>query len=56
MPALIAEVVKSWDPDEITRKIESEIGRDLQFIRINGTIVGGTVGVLLHAALLWLAP
>ncbi len=56
VPALITEVVKSWDPDEITGKIESEIGRDLQFIRINGTIVGGTVGVLLHAALLWLAP
>lgn len=56
VPALISEVVKSWDPDEITRKIESEIGRDLQFIRINGTVVGGTVGVLLHAALLWLAP
>ncbi|MEM5428807.1 DUF445 domain-containing protein [Cupriavidus oxalaticus] len=56
VPALIAEVVKSWDADEITAKIESEIGRDLQYIRINGTLVGGTVGVLLHAAMLWLAP
>jgi uncharacterized membrane-anchored protein YjiN (DUF445 family) len=48
--ALIAEVVKSWDADEISRKLELEIGRDLQFIRINGTVVGGAVGLLLHAA------
>jgi uncharacterized membrane-anchored protein YjiN (DUF445 family) len=47
--ALIAEVVRSWDADEISRKVELEIGTDLQFIRINGTVVGGLVGVLLHA-------
>jgi uncharacterized membrane-anchored protein YjiN (DUF445 family) len=50
--ALITEVVKSWDADEVSRKLELEIGRDLQFIRINGTVVGGAVGVLLHAAAL----
>jgi uncharacterized membrane-anchored protein YjiN (DUF445 family) len=50
--ALIAEVVKSWDADEVSRKLELEIGRDLQFIRINGTVVGGAVGLLLHAATL----
>ena len=50
--ALIAEVVKSWDADEVGRKLELEIGRDLQFIRINGTVVGGIVGLLLHAAML----
>ncbi|MFM0624738.1 DUF445 domain-containing protein [Paraburkholderia xenovorans] len=52
LSALITDVVKSWNADEVSRKIEAEIGRDLQYIRINGTFVGGTVGVLLHAAAL----
>jgi uncharacterized membrane-anchored protein YjiN (DUF445 family) len=52
LSAFIAEVVKSWNADEVSRKIESEIGRDLQFVRINGTIVGGMVGVLIHAVTL----
>lgn len=47
---LIGEVVRSWNADEVSARIEAEIGKDLQFIRINGTLVGGTVGVLLHAA------
>ena len=47
---LIAEVVRSWDAREVTERIEMEIGRDLQFIRINGTLVGGSAGLLLHAA------
>jgi len=51
---LIAEVVKSWDANEVGRKVELEIGRDLQFIRINGALVGGTVGVALHAGTLLL--
>lgn len=51
---LIADVVKSWDADEVGRKIELEIGTDLQFIRINGALVGGTVGVVLHACTLLL--
>ncbi len=51
---LIAEVVKSWDAHEVGRKVELEIGRDLQFIRINGALVGGTVGVALHAGTLLL--
>ena len=46
---LITEVVKGWDAREITQKMELEIGKDLQYIRINGTLVGGTVGLLLHA-------
>jgi uncharacterized membrane-anchored protein YjiN (DUF445 family) len=45
----IADIVKSWDADEITRKIEIEIGTDLQFIRLNGAMVGGLVGLCLHA-------
>ncbi|OAJ55119.1 hypothetical protein A6V36_09675 [Paraburkholderia ginsengiterrae] len=47
---LITEVVKSWNAEDVSRKIETEIGRDLQYIRINGTFVGGLVGVLLHIA------
>jgi uncharacterized membrane-anchored protein YjiN (DUF445 family) len=49
---LIAEVLRSWDADEVGRKIELEIGRDLQFIRINGAVVGGAVGLVLHACTL----
>jgi uncharacterized membrane-anchored protein YjiN (DUF445 family) len=52
--ALIAEVLKSWDANEVGRKIELEIGSDLQFIRINGALVGGMVGVALHACTLLL--
>ena len=46
---LIAHTVSAWDPDETSRRIELQIGRDLQFIRINGTLVGGLVGLLLYA-------
>jgi len=46
---LVSETVKRWDAVTITGRIESAVGRDLQFIRINGTLVGGLVGVTLHA-------
>ena len=55
LSALITEVMRSWNDEEVSRKIEAEIGRDLQFIRINGTFVGGVVGVSLHAATLVVA-
>jgi uncharacterized membrane-anchored protein YjiN (DUF445 family) len=45
---LISETVRSWDTAKVTDRIESAVGRDLQYIRINGTLVGGLVGVLLH--------
>lgn len=45
---LIAQTVASWDPEVTSRRIELAIGRDLQFIRINGTLVGGLVGLLLY--------
>ena len=45
---LIAHTVSQWDPDETSRRIELQIGRDLQFVRINGTLVGGMVGLLLY--------
>jgi uncharacterized membrane-anchored protein YjiN (DUF445 family) len=46
---LIATTVAAWDADATSRKIELQIGRDLQFIRINGTLVGGLVGLFLFA-------
>ena len=47
---LITSTIERWDADEAGRRIELQVGRDLQFIRINGTIVGGLVGVIFHAA------
>lgn len=46
---LIASTVEAWDPEDTTRKIELQIGKDLQFIRINGTLVGGLAGLLIYA-------
>ncbi|MDB4950638.1 MAG: hypothetical protein JWM27_3287 [Gemmatimonadetes bacterium] len=46
---LIAGTVAAWDPDDTTRKIELQIGKDLQFIRINGTLVGGLAGLIIYA-------
>ena len=51
---LISDTVRSWDPETITRKAEAEIGKDLQFIRINGTLIGGLVGLLLYSLSLYL--
>ena len=45
---LIAKTVEGWDATDASRKIEVQIGRDLQFIRINGTLVGGLVGLILY--------
>ncbi|HET7427473.1 MAG TPA: DUF445 domain-containing protein, partial [Gemmatimonadales bacterium] len=45
---LISATVGAWDPDETSRRIELQIGKDLQFIRINGTLVGGLVGLVLY--------
>ena len=45
---LIATTVASWDPELTSRRVEFAIGRDLQFIRINGTIVGGLAGMLIY--------
>jgi uncharacterized membrane-anchored protein YjiN (DUF445 family) len=46
---LIATTVERWDSADTSRRIELQIGRDLQFIRINGTVVGGLAGLLIHA-------
>lgn len=49
MASLISDTVRSWDSGETSKRIEQAIGRDLQFIRINGTLVGGLVGLIIHA-------
>lgn len=47
--------VQAWDAQELSRELEHQVGRDLQFIRINGTLVGGLVGLVIHAVTRWLA-
>jgi uncharacterized membrane-anchored protein YjiN (DUF445 family) len=49
LTAVISHTIERWDGKEAARRIELHVGRDLQFIRINGTIVGGLVGVVIHA-------
>ncbi|MEY4501588.1 MAG: hypothetical protein RIS52_1478 [Pseudomonadota bacterium] len=46
---LVSETVRTWDAQMLTDRVEVTVGRDLQYIRINGTLVGGLVGVALHA-------
>ena len=45
---LVSETVRGWDAQTITDRLEAAVGRDLQYIRINGTLVGGMVGLVLH--------
>ena len=45
---LVSETVRGWDAGTVTARLEAAVGRDLQYIRINGTIVGGLVGLVLH--------
>ena len=45
---LVSETVRRWDAQTLTDRVESAVGRDLQFIRINGTLVGGLIGVTIH--------
>jgi uncharacterized membrane-anchored protein YjiN (DUF445 family) len=46
---LVARTVSAWDPEVAAKRLELAVGSDLQFIRINGTLVGGLVGLILHA-------
>jgi uncharacterized membrane-anchored protein YjiN (DUF445 family) len=46
---LVSETVRGWDAETVTARLEAAVGRDLQYIRINGTLVGGLVGVVIHA-------
>jgi uncharacterized membrane-anchored protein YjiN (DUF445 family) len=45
---LITDTVQRWDAEETARKVELQVGRDLQFIRINGTVVGALAGLAIH--------
>ena len=51
----ISKTMRQWESDDYTSEIELSIGSDLQFIRMNGTLVGGVIGLLLHALSLLLA-
>ena len=46
--SIISETVERWDADEASDKIELLAGKDLQFIRINGTVVGALAGLVIH--------
>jgi uncharacterized membrane-anchored protein YjiN (DUF445 family) len=46
---LISATIARWDAEETSVKLELLLGRDLQFIRINGTVVGGLAGLAIHA-------
>jgi uncharacterized membrane-anchored protein YjiN (DUF445 family) len=52
--AFIRKVVENWDTATLVKRIELQVGRDLQYIRINGTLVGGLVGLAIFAATQWL--
>lgn len=45
---LIADTVKQWDADTLASRMENAIGPDLQYIRVNGTLIGGLVGLVIH--------
>jgi len=47
--AIITDTIERWDADEASRRIELHVGRDLQFIRINGTVVGSLAGLIIYA-------
>jgi uncharacterized membrane-anchored protein YjiN (DUF445 family) len=51
---LVERVIQRWDGETLARKFEIYVGKDLQYIRINGTLVGGLVGLLIYIASLWL--
>jgi uncharacterized membrane-anchored protein YjiN (DUF445 family) len=50
---LVSETIRSWDVQKVTDRVETAVGRDLQYIRINGTLVGGLVGLAIHAVDVW---
>ena len=48
LTTVITETIRRWDGAEAAQRIELHVGRDLQFIRINGTLVGGLAGLVIH--------
>jgi len=51
---LVSDTVRGWDAQTITGRLENAVGQDLQYIRINGTLVGGLVGLTIHTLHVWL--
>jgi len=51
----VTRVVQRWDESTLVERLEQQVGKDLQFIRINGTLVGGLVGLLIFTASQWIA-
>lgn len=54
IPDLIRDTVERWNPEQVSEQIELAVGKDLQYIRLNGTLVGGLVGMLLYLLTTWL--
>ena len=52
--SLVSDTIESWDESTLTDRVENAVGSDLQFIRINGTLVGGMAGLAIHAVGLWI--
>ncbi|MEZ5960578.1 MAG: DUF445 domain-containing protein [Hyphomonadaceae bacterium] len=52
--ALISETIRTWDTQTVVEKLEQNVGPDLQYIRINGTVIGGLVGLAIHQVTQWL--
>ena len=50
---LVSDTISGWDARTVTDRLEGAVGRDLQYIRINGTLVGGLVGLLIHSFEVW---
>ena len=48
LTAVITTTVERWDTEETSRRLELQVGRDLQFIRINGTVVGALAGLIIY--------
>jgi uncharacterized membrane-anchored protein YjiN (DUF445 family) len=53
--AYVTQVVQNWDADTLVNRLELQVGKDLQYIRINGTLVGGLVGLLIFIASNWIS-
>lgn len=54
--AFVTHVVEDWDATTLVNRMELQVGKDLQYIRINGTLVGGLVGVIIYTMSKWLLP
>jgi len=50
---IVSDTIRGWDARTVTDRIENAVGRDLQYIRINGTLIGGLVGLTIHAVSEW---